>query len=192
MYDAAVSMATRSLRRRSLQELKAEAGDRVLLAGVGTGLDLPWLPQGPEYVGIDLTPAMLARAQRRALLLGRKCELVVGDVMALPHGDATFDRVIMHLILAVVPDPAGSLAEAARVLRPGGRILVLDKFLRRDQRAPVRRLLSPLAGRLATRTDVVFEDCLERVPGLEVVSDEPAIAGGWFRRIVLQRVIPDD
>jgi len=74
------------------------------------------------------------------------------------------------------------------VLRPGGRVLILDKFLRPDQKAPVRRLVSPLLGLLATRTDVVFEDVLARAPGLEVVSDRPALAGGWFRHIVLRKV----
>jgi ubiquinone/menaquinone biosynthesis C-methylase UbiE len=95
---------------------------------------------------------------------------------------------VLHLILAVVPDAARALAETARVVRPGGSILVLDKFLRRGQSAPLRRMLSPLAARLVTRIDVVFEDALERVPGLRVAADEPVAAGGWFRRIRLERV----
>ena len=111
----------------------------------------------------------------------------VGDAMALPFRDAAFDHVVMHLILAVVPDPRAALAEAARVVTVGGRIHLLDKFLRPGQRAPLRRLLSPIAGRLATRTDVVFEDVLASGEGLEVLSDEPDLGGGWFRRIVLRQ-----
>lgn len=187
IYDHAVGLATLSLRRCSLEALGAGEGDRVLLVGIGTGLDLDWLPAGPEYTGIDLTPAMLERARRRAGRLGRAIDLHMADAMALPYPDAAFDRVVMHLILAVVPDPVRALAEARRVLRPGGRILVLDKFLRKGRPAPLRRMVSPLMGRLATRTDVVFEDCLERVPGLELLDDTAAAAGGWFRRILLQR-----
>ena len=71
---------------------------------------------------------------------------------------------------------------------PGGVILILDKFLRRGQRAPLRRLLHPIAARVVTRLDVVFEDVLPRVPGLRLVSDDPAFAGGWFRRIRLERI----
>lgn len=52
----------------------------------------------------------------------------------------------------------------------------------------MRRLLNPLASRLATRLDVVFEEVLARVPGLRLVRDEPAAAGGWFRRIQLQKL----
>lgn len=189
LYDAAVDAATRSMRRRSLESLTRGFGndDRILVVGIGTGLDLPWLPTGPRYCGIDLTPAMLERARRRAERAGREVELRVGDATALPYGDQSFDAVVMHLILAVVPDPVTALREAARVLRPGGEILVLDKFLRPGQRAPLRRLMAPLARRIATRTDVVFEDCLAAVDGLEVVSDVPAGAGGWFRRIRLRR-----
>ena len=95
--------------------------------------------------------------------------------------------VLLHLILAVTPHPEQVLAEAARVLRRGGRILILDKFLRPGQNAPLRRLISPLLGLLATRTNVVFEAVLAQVPGLEVVSDLPALAGGWFRQIVLRK-----
>jgi ubiquinone/menaquinone biosynthesis C-methylase UbiE len=111
----------------------------------------------------------------------------VGDAMALPFRDAAFDHVVMHLILAVVPDPRVALAEATRVLRVGGRIHLFDKFLRPGQRAPLRRLLSPIVGRLATRTDVVFEDVLAACPGLDVIGDESDVGGGWCRRIVLRR-----
>jgi ubiquinone/menaquinone biosynthesis C-methylase UbiE len=107
--------------------------------------------------------------------------------MELPLADRSFARAVLHLILAVVPNPSALLAEAARVVRPGGTIHILDKFLRPGQRAPVRRWISPLLGRLATRTDVVFEDVLASCPGLELIRDEPDIARGWFRRIVLRR-----
>ncbi|MGH8662741.1 MAG: hypothetical protein ACREUX_00620, partial [Burkholderiales bacterium] len=60
-------------------------------------------------------------------------------------------------------------------------------FLAPSRPAPLRRLMSPLAGRIATRLDVVFEDVLARVPELRVASDQPALAGGWFRRIELRK-----
>ena len=185
-YDAFLDWGiAANIRRRSLGALVQPERRRVLLSGAGTGLDFPFLPPHHDYTALDLTGAMLARALPRARNLQMK--MVQGDSMALPFADANFDYVVLHLILAVVPQPQRCLAEAARVLRPGGRILLLDKFLRRGKRAWLRRSLSPLSGRLATRLDVVFEDVLETVPGLHVLSDQPVLARGWFRLIELQK-----
>lgn len=183
-YDLAIERTTRSPRQRSLAALPATPG-RILLAGVGTGLDLPHLPTQHRYVGVDLTGAMLRRSLPRARHLDFKA--VQGDMHCLPFADASFDAVIAHLILAVVPQPALCLAEISRVLKPGGEALILDKFLRRNQKAQLRRLLNPLARRIATRLDVVFEDLLDGEPGLALREDSPALAGGWFRRIRLVR-----
>jgi len=103
----------------------------------------------------------------------------------LPFRDASFDVAVLHLILAIVAEPTSALREVARVLRPGGRVLVFDKFLRKAQLAPLRRLASPVMARLVTRLDVVFEDVLAAVPGLKLISDTPLLAGGWFRSIEL-------
>ncbi len=187
VYDAFVAPFTARARRDSLRHLCEGPPAEVLLVGVGSGLDLPLLPRGPHYTGLDLTPAMLARARRKATALGLDIRLDQGDARRLPYGDATFDAVVLHLILAVAPHPERVLTETARVLRHGGRVLILDKFLRPDQKAPLRRLVSPLLGLLATRTDVVFESVLAQARGLAVVSDQPALAGGWFRRIELRK-----
>lgn len=182
-YDAALAVATRKARQISLTALP-EAPGRVLLAGVGTGLDLPHLPQQHRYIGLDLTPAMLARALPRSVQLD--FTPTQGDTQRLPFADASFDAVILHLILAVVPEPQRCLAEAARVLRPGGRILIFDKFLRPGQSAPLRRLFNPLMRRVATRLDVILEEVLLAAPQLHVSRNEPALAGGWFRLVELR------
>lgn len=185
-YDLMISAATRPARAASLSALGDVTGQTILVDGIGTGLDIPLLPSGAKYIGVDYTPAMLRRA--RGKCAGKNVALHAGDAMVLPYADDTFDAVIMHLILAVVPKPQRALAEAARVLKPGGIILILDKFLRPGQAAPLRRLISPLLGRLATRTDVVFEDLLAGCPQLAVVSDTPAMAQGWFRCILLRKI----
>ncbi|MBS1221581.1 MAG: Methyltransferase type 11 [Proteobacteria bacterium] len=187
VYDAFVAPFTGLARRHSLLRLREGPHADVLLAGVGSGLDLPLLPPGPHYTGLDLNPAMLARARRKAADLGLNIRLDEGDARRLPYGDATFDVVVLHLILAVTPHPERVLAEAARVLRRGGRVLIFDKFLRPGQKARLRRLISPVLGVLATRTDVVFEEALAQARGLEVVSDQPALASGWFRHIELRK-----
>ncbi|HSP00520.1 MAG TPA: methyltransferase domain-containing protein [Thioalkalivibrio sp.] len=187
IYDLLVDRATRVPRRRSLERLGDIHGQQILLPGVGSGLDFPHLPAGAHYHGLDLTPAMLVRARRLADSLGLDMHLDEGDAMALPYEDARFDVVILHLILAVVPDPARALSEAVRGARPGARLLILDKFLRPGQKAPLRRMINPLISRLATRTDVVFEDLLAGHDGLRLIEDTPALAGGWFRHICLRK-----
>lgn len=181
-YDVFIQRATASQRKHSLAQLPEQAG-RVLLSGAGTGLDFPYLPAQHHYTALDLTRAMLLRSRERAQ--GLKLHWVQGDSMALPFAAGEFDSVVLHLIVAVVPQPQRCLAEAARVLRPGGKILLFDKFLRHGERAWLRRGLSPVVSQMATRLDVVFEDVVAEVPALHVVSDVPALAGGWFRRIEL-------
>ena len=145
---------TRAPRARSVGDLPASPA-HVLVSGVGTGLDLPLLPSQHRYTGIDLTHAMLRRATRRAAQLDFCC--VQGDAQNLPFADHSFDHAILHLILAVLPNPIACLRETVRVLAPGGTVLIFDKFLQAGQRAPLRRLANPLVRRVATRLDVVFE-----------------------------------
>ena len=185
LYDSFVGPLARAPRRASLAYLASESASRVLLVGIGTGLDLPWLSASHHYVGIDVTRAMLkkARARRSALDVA----LVEGDAQSLPFADNAFQHVIMHLILAVMDDPVSALREAARVVKAGGTLIVLDKFLRRGERALARRLLNRLASKVATRLDVVFEDVLASVAGLRAVTDQPVLLGGWFRRIELRK-----
>ena len=182
-YDIFLTATTHAARGRSLAPLTEMPPGDVLVAGIGTGLDIPHLPPQHRYVGLDLTRAMLLKAQRRTG--GKHVRLVQGDVHRLPFPDGHFDAVVLHLILAVVPHPELCLAEAARVLKPGGRVLVFDKFLKPGERALWKRTMNSLTRHVATRLDVVFEDVLAASPSLERHHDEPALAGGWFRLIRL-------
>lgn len=185
IYDLLVSAATRGMRKNSLQQLKnhAKDADRILICGIGTGLDIPHLPPNRQYSGIDITPGMLKRAHHYTNL--RDITLVIGDVMELPYTNGYFDAVLLHLILAVAPHPLKALREAQRVVKRQGHIIVLDKFLKPGQRAPLRRMLNPLVRRIATQTNVVFATLVEQCTQLQVISDQPALAAGWFRSIVL-------
>ena len=189
VYDWLVGPALTRVRARSLTRLP-DAGAHILLDGIGTGLDLPMLPQANRYTALDLTRAMLDKAQPRRGKLN--VQWVQGDSQCLPFAANSFDHVLLHLILAIVPDTRAALREATRVVRTGGKLFVLDKFLHRGQTAPLRRMLNPLMRRIATRTDVVFEDALAGMKDLRIVDDQPVMAGGWIRMITLEKTASQD
>jgi ubiquinone/menaquinone biosynthesis C-methylase UbiE len=99
---------------------------RVLEVAVGTGRNLDYYPPGLSITGVELSPAMLAIAKQYAADLGRDVDLRQADAQALPFDDDSFDTVVCTLSLCTIPDPAGAIAEMRRVLRPGGRLLLLD------------------------------------------------------------------
>jgi ubiquinone/menaquinone biosynthesis C-methylase UbiE len=187
LYDFAVRGPLDSARRRSLARIEDFNDRDILINGIGTGLDLDHLPHGARYTGTDITPLMLRRAEKRARKTGIDIKLECADSLNLPFRNESFDIIIMHLILAVVPEPERALLEADRVLRKNGRIFILDKFLKPGQLAPVRRSMNAILRHVATRTDVVFEDVLSH-SRLHLVSDQPALAGGWFRLIELAKI----
>jgi ubiquinone/menaquinone biosynthesis C-methylase UbiE len=104
----------------------SHAHGRVLELAIGTGLNLPFYPADIELTGIEISPAMLEIARRRAKNLGRKVELVVGDAQALPFPNQSFDTVICTIALCSIPDERQAVAEAWRVLHPGGRFVALE------------------------------------------------------------------
>jgi ubiquinone/menaquinone biosynthesis C-methylase UbiE len=185
-YDAVVQMPFAPVRALSLKTLADKPPSRVLVDGIGTGLDVPFMPIHHQYVGIDITAAMLKQAAIRKN--GRNLNLLRTNCQRLPFPDASFDHAILHLILAVVPDPVQALKEAARVVKPGGTVLVMDKFLRKGQFVPPFALINPLMSRIVTRLDLVFEDVVAQVPEFRVTSDLPVLLWGWVRNIQLVRV----
>lgn len=188
LYDFVVAPVFPHCRKLSIASLVLSPGERLLVSGAGTGLDFAYVPAGVHTHALDLTPAMLARARRRARRAGSRPGLYVADAMRLPFRDACFDAAALHLILAVVPDPRPALAEAARVVKPGGRIAVFDKFVREGSRAGLgRRAADRLLRPFVTGLNTCFEDVLRVVPELNVEADQPALAGGLFRRILLRR-----
>lgn len=187
IYDAVVKNATASMRKSSLQRLQIADSQHILINGIGTGLDLPYLPPHHQYTATDLTPAMLRHCQRRLAESELKMQLHTADAMQLPFADNHFDIVQMNLILAVVPQPLLALQEAIRVLRPGGKIFIMDKFLKVDQAAPLRKAVNLLMRHIATRTDVVFEELLAQCPEVKLTCDQPALLNGWFRLIDLEK-----
>lgn len=128
VFPPLLDWATRPL-QRTRTELLAGARGRVLELGVGTGANFgSYTRAATEIHGIEPTPAMLARAQRKAASLPepQRFTLVEAGAEALPYPDAHFDTVIACLVFCTIPDAEAAAAEAARVLRPDGQLLVLE------------------------------------------------------------------
>lgn len=172
-YDRVIAVAERLLFAGGRRWATGHARGDVLEIAVGTGRNLALYPADARIVGIDISPGMLAYARRRATECGRAVELRVGDAQSLTLPDASFDVVLSSLTMCSIPDDGAAVREAARVLRPGGRLVLLEHVAsdRRVVRA-VERLLDPLAVRL--QGDHLMRDPEQRVreAGLDVEAVE--------------------
>lgn len=125
-YDRAMEPLERGVLAGSREWIGERAHGRVLEVAVGTGRSLEFYAPGIELTGVDLSPAMLRRARRRARELELTPTLKVADAEQLPFPDASFDSVVCALGLCSIPRPDVAVREMARVLVPGGTLLLLD------------------------------------------------------------------
>jgi phosphatidylethanolamine/phosphatidyl-N-methylethanolamine N-methyltransferase len=185
-YDVIVRAAGfDTARRLSIERLRLTSGDRVLIVGAGTGLDLDFLPSNVHVTAIDVTPAMLKHLERRAAATGQSVTARIMDARQLAFSDSSFDGVVMHLILAVMPEPERGLMEAVRVLKPGGRIAVFDKFLSDEEHPSLKRqLLNAIAKPLFSDLNRRFGPLIAGTR-LVIEQDEPLAFGGTYRAVTL-------
>lgn len=181
-YDKMIGLEP--MRRRSLELAALQPGERLLVDGCGTGLDLPLIPAGVEVDAIDLSPGMVEQARQK----GTAARLRIMNAQHLDFAAATFDCVLLHLIVAIVPEPLLCLREAARVVKPGGRVMLFDKYFHGPGRPRlIRRILNPLFRFLGTDLNVRTLD-LAAQAGFRVVHEEPAMLNGMFRIARLEKI----
>ncbi len=126
-YDRQIRRCERLVITGGREWACAQASGDVLEIAVGTGRNLPYYgPAVTSLTGIDLSPAMVAIARDRARELGRDAKLTVGNAESLDFGAAEFDTVVCTISLCNIPDDRAAIAEMYRVLRPGGRLVLVD------------------------------------------------------------------
>jgi ubiquinone/menaquinone biosynthesis C-methylase UbiE len=125
-YDKQISFFEKIWFTGGREWLGQRAQGQVLEVAIGTGRNLLHYPAAVTITGIELSPAMLAIARQRALDLGREVDLGEGDAEHLAFDDASFDTVVCAFSLCTIPSPVTALREMRRVLRPGGRLLLVD------------------------------------------------------------------
>jgi len=148
-YDREIRRSERLLFPGGRSWVCSRTRGEVLEVAIGTGLNLPYYPQGITLTGIDLSPAMLAIARDRAEALGLEADLREASAEALPFPDASFDTVACTVSLCNIPGDRAAIAEMYRVLRPGGQLILLD-HVASDRRwvLAIERLLEPVTIRL--------------------------------------------
>jgi phosphatidylethanolamine/phosphatidyl-N-methylethanolamine N-methyltransferase len=191
-YDAAFAWVMRP-GRVATAALLNQTGGRVLDVGVGTGLELPMFGPNVRITGIDLCEPMLEIARKRVqtLNLGNVDDLLVMDAMDLKFPDASFDAVIGPYVLTVVPEPERTLDEMARVVKPGGDIILSNHI--GAESGPVAVFEGWLGRRSAAlgwRPQFpwsIVTDWLARRPDIELVERRPLDMIGLFTLIRMKR-----
>jgi len=151
-YDVQQAAMERLVFRRLRKQFwaKAPAAGSILEVGVGTGVNISHYPGGAHVTAIDLSDQMLARAKRRAERLHATVDLALMDAQHLEFQDATFDAVVATCVFCSVPDPVAGLREAWRVLKPGGKLVLLE-HMRSDNAVlgKVMDVVNPLMVRMS-------------------------------------------
>jgi phosphatidylethanolamine/phosphatidyl-N-methylethanolamine N-methyltransferase len=175
LYDSLFGAVLAPGRRALARQVQQVVPQRLLEVGVGTGLMLPHYPKDTAFVGVDLSAGMLERARRRAdALPGRDITLHVMDAEHMDFPDDSFDCVTLPYVLSVTAQPDRLVAEARRVCRSGGTILLLNHFTGSRFWWALERLVSPLAARVGFRSDFSFDEHVTRhdwqVQGVQEVN----------------------
>jgi phosphatidylethanolamine/phosphatidyl-N-methylethanolamine N-methyltransferase len=159
VYDALCGPFFLNGRRAAALAARA-VGGRILEIGVGTGLSFDDYDASTEITGIDMSEPMIARARER-LRSGRYPqvkELRVMDAQAMDFADASFDCVVGQFVITLVEDPERVLSECARVLKPGGQIILVNHlYSEKGLAAAVERLLAQKARRMGLRPEFPFQ-----------------------------------
>ncbi len=187
IYDRTFGAVTQAGRRAAVAHI-GRRGGRVLEVGVGTGLALPFYDPALAVTGIDYSAEMLAKAEEKVDRLGlRHVVLRQMDARSLDFPDASFDMVAAMHILSVVPEPERVMAEIARVLKPGGEVVVTNHFARRNGvLAWLERRAAPLENLLGWHSDFDRARILGE-PSLAVVEERSLPPFGMMTFLVLRK-----
>jgi phosphatidylethanolamine/phosphatidyl-N-methylethanolamine N-methyltransferase len=180
--------------RRAAIAATNSIGGRVLEVGVGTGISLPQYASNTRIFGIDISAAMLRKAKTRVAELGLKNVegLAVMDAEKLDFPDGSFDVVMAQYVVTAVANPEATLDEFARVLRPGGEVILLSRVSAdAGMRRFIEQLIAPAVRPLGWRTEFAwsrYAQWVARNAAMELVERRPVPPFGHFSLIRFRKV----
>lgn len=190
IYDPIFGVITARAIGATMRVVNALPHGTVLEVGVGTGLALPRYKRDHRITGIDLSPDMLARAEKRVEEKGlhNVAALAEMDAGNLRFLDGSFDVAVAMFVMTVVPHPKAVLAEMARVVRPGGRIVIVNHFsAKAGLRATFEHWLNQYAARLGWNPEFEREILLGR-SDLKLIEERSLFPLGVYTLMVFERL----
>jgi phosphatidylethanolamine/phosphatidyl-N-methylethanolamine N-methyltransferase len=193
VYDLVFGPVFRRGRAASIQAAE-RIGGRILEVGVGTGISLSGYDRANKLYGIDISEPMLAKARRRVAALGLdNVEAIeVMDAEKLDFPDDSFDVVVAQYVVTAVPDPERALDEFARVVKPGGEIVIATRVgAEAGMRKTIEKTLMPLTSRLGFRTEFAwrrYTDWAARRPDVRLIERRPLPPLGHFSLVRFEKL----
>ncbi len=188
VYDRTFGAVTDVGRRRAVSFINDRKG-HVLEVGVGTGLSLPHYGPEVRITGVDFSAEMLAKAQRKvdALDLQKRVDLQRMDARELAFENASFDTIAAMHVLSVVPEPEKVMAEIARVLKPGGKVVITNHFAKTTGvMAGLERVAAPMANLIGWHSDFKMDTILQE-PSLQISELRKLPPLGMMTFLVLEK-----
>jgi len=185
IYDMVFGKVFTTGRAESI-EAAERIGGRVLEVGVGTGISLPQYSRETKLVGVDIADAMLDKARERKKKLGLDNveQIAVMDAEALTFAEESFDVVVAQYVVTAVPNPEAALDEFARVVRPGGEIIITTRIgAGKGLRGNIEKALMPITSKLGWRTEFPwsrYEAWAESNGTVELAEHRPLPPLGHF------------
>ncbi|MXP26179.1 methyltransferase domain-containing protein [Altererythrobacter indicus] len=188
IYDLVFGGVFKTGRRQSIDAAE-EVGGRILEVGVGTGISLPQYSRANQLVGVDIADAMLEKARQRVKRFGLSNveQISVMDAENLSFPDNSFDVVVAQYVVTAVPNPEQALNEFARVVRPGGDIVITTRIgASKGVRGNIEKALMPVTSKLGWRTEFPwsrYEAWAATQPGIRLMDNRPLPPLGHFSLI---------
>jgi phosphatidylethanolamine/phosphatidyl-N-methylethanolamine N-methyltransferase len=193
VYDLVFGPVFRQGRRAAIDAAE-EIGGRILEVGVGTGISLPGYDRANRVYGVDISEPMLEKARRRvtALNLNHVEAIEVMDAEKMNFPDNAFDVVVAQYVITAVPNPERALDEFARVVRPGGEIIIATRVgAEQGIRSKIEKALMPVTSRLGFRTEFAFSrysDWADTMPDIELVERRALPPLGHFSLVRFRKL----